>query len=74
MPLPSPSPSRTVDYAAMETAIEDKISSGSLSLSTINAVLVSVGGETKVANDLTQECAEFVAPEYVLRRSSNCAP
>jgi hypothetical protein len=26
------------------------------------------------ANDLTQECAEFVAPEYVLRRSSNCAP
>lgn len=50
MPLPSP----TVDYAAMETAIEDKISSGSLSLSTINAVLVSVGGETKVANDLTQ--------------------
>ena len=46
----SPSPSRTVDYAAMETAIEDKISSGSLSLSTIDAVLVSVGGETKVAH------------------------
>ena len=47
---PSPSPSRTVDYAAMETAIEDKISSGSLGLSTINAVLVSVGGETKLAH------------------------
>jgi CubicO group peptidase (beta-lactamase class C family) len=47
---PSPSRSRTVDYAAMETAIEDKISSGSLSLSTINAILVSVGGETKVAH------------------------
>ena len=48
---PSPSPSRTVvDYAAMETAIEDKISSGSLRLSTINAILVSVGGETKVAH------------------------
>ncbi len=46
----SPSPSRTVDYAAMQTAIEDKISSGSVSLSTINAVLVSVGGETKVAH------------------------
>jgi CubicO group peptidase (beta-lactamase class C family) len=46
----SPSPSRTVDYAAMETAIEHKISSGSLNLSTINAVLVSVGGETKVAH------------------------
>jgi CubicO group peptidase (beta-lactamase class C family) len=47
---PSPSPSRAVDYAAMETAIEDKISSGSLNLSTINAVLVSVDGETKVAH------------------------
>jgi CubicO group peptidase (beta-lactamase class C family) len=47
---PSPSPSRTIDYAAMETAIEDKINSGSLRLSTINAILVSVGGETKVAH------------------------
>jgi CubicO group peptidase (beta-lactamase class C family) len=46
----SPSPTRTVDYAAMETAIEDKISSGSLNLSTINAVLVSVNGETKLAH------------------------
>ena len=34
----------------METAIENKISSGSLNLSTINAVLVSVDGETKVAH------------------------
>ena len=39
-----------VDYAAVEIAIEDKISSGSLSLSTIDAVLVSVDGETKVAH------------------------
>ena len=46
----SPSPSRTVDYAAIETAIEDKISSGSLSLSSIDTVLVSVGGETKLAH------------------------
>jgi CubicO group peptidase (beta-lactamase class C family) len=38
-----------VDYAAMESAIEHKISSGSLTLSTIDAVLVSVDGETKVA-------------------------
>ena len=30
--------------------IEEKISSGSLSLSTINAVLISIGGETKVAH------------------------
>ena len=43
-PTPSPSPSRTVDYAAMETVIEDKINSGSVSLSTINAVLISIGG------------------------------
>ena len=49
-PTRSPSPSRTVDYAAIEAAIEDKISAGSLRLSTINAVLVSVGGETKVAH------------------------
>jgi CubicO group peptidase (beta-lactamase class C family) len=34
----------------MKTAIEDKITSGSLSLSTINAVLVSVGGKTKLAD------------------------
>jgi CubicO group peptidase (beta-lactamase class C family) len=34
----------------METAIEDKIGSGSLNLSTINAVLVSVDGEMKVAH------------------------
>ena len=46
----TPTPSRIVDYAAMETAVEDKITSGSLSLSTINAVLVSVGGETKLAH------------------------
>jgi CubicO group peptidase (beta-lactamase class C family) len=47
---PTPSPSPTVDYAAMEAAIEGKISSGSLSLSSIDAVLVSVGGETRLAN------------------------
>jgi CubicO group peptidase (beta-lactamase class C family) len=47
----TPSPTKVaVDYAAMETTIENKISSGSLSLSTINAVLVSVDGETKVAH------------------------
>jgi CubicO group peptidase (beta-lactamase class C family) len=47
---PTPTPSRTVDYAAMETAIEDKISSGSSRLSTINAVLLSVDGETKITH------------------------
>jgi CubicO group peptidase (beta-lactamase class C family) len=47
----TPSPTKaSVDYAAMETMIENKISSGSLGLSTINAVLVSVDGETKVAH------------------------
>jgi CubicO group peptidase (beta-lactamase class C family) len=49
-PTPSPVASRTVDYAAMKTAIEDKISSGSQDLSVINAVLVSVDGETKLAD------------------------
>ena len=50
-PQPTPGPAAAaVDYAAMETAIEDKIISGSLALSTIDAVLVSVGGETKVAH------------------------
>jgi CubicO group peptidase (beta-lactamase class C family) len=53
-PVSEPVTDRTVaavvDYAAMETAIEDKISSGSLALSTIDAVLVSVNGETKVAH------------------------
>jgi CubicO group peptidase (beta-lactamase class C family) len=39
-----------VDYAAMEIAIEDKIRSGSLALSTIDAVLVNVDGESKVAH------------------------
>jgi CubicO group peptidase (beta-lactamase class C family) len=49
-PRPRPGPAdAAVDYAAMETAIENKINSGSLSLSTIDAVLVSVDGETKVA-------------------------
>jgi CubicO group peptidase (beta-lactamase class C family) len=41
---------RVVDYAAMEIAIEDKIRSGSLALSTIDAVLVNVDGESKVAH------------------------
>jgi CubicO group peptidase (beta-lactamase class C family) len=39
-----------VDYAAMEIAIEDNIRSGSLALSTIDAVLVNVDGESKVAH------------------------
>jgi CubicO group peptidase (beta-lactamase class C family) len=47
---PSAPPSRAIDYAAIETAIEGKVSSGSLSLSTINATLVSVNGETKIAH------------------------
>jgi CubicO group peptidase (beta-lactamase class C family) len=49
-PSPSPVASHSVDYTGMKTAIEDKIKSGSLSLSTINAVLVSVDGATKLAD------------------------
>jgi CubicO group peptidase (beta-lactamase class C family) len=49
-PPPSPVASHSVDYTAMKTTIEDKIGSGSLTLSTINAVLVSVDGDTKLAD------------------------
>jgi CubicO group peptidase (beta-lactamase class C family) len=53
-PISEPATGRTVaavvDYAAMEGAIEAKISSGSLALSTINAVLVSVDDELKVTH------------------------
>jgi CubicO group peptidase (beta-lactamase class C family) len=50
-PRPTPDPANAaVDYPAMETVIEDKIGSGSLALSTIDAVLVSVDGETKLAH------------------------
>jgi CubicO group peptidase (beta-lactamase class C family) len=38
------------DYAAMETAIEDKISSGSVTLDSIQGVLVSVDGQTMIAH------------------------
>src|SRR6187200_2633674 len=38
------------DYAAMKETIEGRIASGSLNLSTIDAVLISVGGATKVAH------------------------
>jgi CubicO group peptidase (beta-lactamase class C family) len=50
-PQSAPNPAKAaVDYAAMQTMIENKISSGSLGLSTIDAVLVSVEGETKLAH------------------------
>lgn len=50
-PRRTPRPAEAAaDYAAIETAIENKISSGSLALSTIDAVLVSVDGEAKVAH------------------------
>ena len=51
-PVPSPTPSapRTVDYFALESAIETKITAGGLGLGTIDAVLVSVDGQTKVAH------------------------
>jgi CubicO group peptidase (beta-lactamase class C family) len=49
-PRPTLNPAKAVDYTAMETMIEEKIRSGSLSLSTIDAVLVSIDGETKLAH------------------------
>jgi CubicO group peptidase (beta-lactamase class C family) len=38
------------DYAALETAIETKIKSGSVGWNTINAVMVSVNGQTVIAH------------------------
>jgi CubicO group peptidase (beta-lactamase class C family) len=38
------------DYAALQTAIETKIKSGSVSWDTINAVMVSVDGKTVIAH------------------------
>jgi CubicO group peptidase (beta-lactamase class C family) len=40
----------TPDYAALETAIETKIKSGSVGWDTINAVMVSVDGQTVIAH------------------------
>jgi CubicO group peptidase (beta-lactamase class C family) len=40
----------TPDYAALETAIEDKIKSGSVGWGTINAVMVSVEGQTVISH------------------------
>ena len=49
-PSPTPTASRIVDYVALESAIETRITSGDLGLGTIDAVLVSVGGQTKIAH------------------------
>jgi CubicO group peptidase (beta-lactamase class C family) len=50
IPTPSPSPSHTVDYAAIETVIEDKIGSGSATLDSIQGVFVSVDGKTVIGH------------------------
>jgi CubicO group peptidase (beta-lactamase class C family) len=48
---PSPSPTRApVDYGALEQAIEDKITSSSVSLDSVRAVLVSVDGQTRISH------------------------
>src|SRR4051794_10048522 len=47
---PRTSPTPRIDYAALETAIENRISSGSVSLDNIRAVLVSVDGQAKIAH------------------------
>jgi CubicO group peptidase (beta-lactamase class C family) len=46
-PTPTPPPA-TVDYAELEAAIEEEISTGSVSLDNVRAVLISVGGETRL--------------------------
>jgi CubicO group peptidase (beta-lactamase class C family) len=49
-PAPTISSRAPVDYKALQTAIETKIMSGSVGWQTIEAVLVSVDGETKIAH------------------------
>lgn len=49
-PAPGSSSQPPVDYQALEAAIETKIMSGSVGWQTIEAVLVSVDGETKIAH------------------------
>jgi CubicO group peptidase (beta-lactamase class C family) len=46
---PAPSPT-SVDYAALEQAIENEITGSSISLDSIRAVLVSVDGQTTIAH------------------------
>jgi hypothetical protein len=43
-------PATPVNYAAMESAIETSITSGSVALDNVRAVLVIVDGRTKVAH------------------------
>ena len=49
-PAPVISSRAPADYGALQTAIETKIMSGSVGWQTIEAVLVSVDGETKIAH------------------------
>ena len=49
-PAPGISSRPSVDYQALETAIETKIMSGSVGWQTIAAVMVSVDGTTKIAH------------------------
>ena len=48
-PAPTPTPP-PVDYAELETAIEDELTTGSLSLDNVRAVLVSVDGEARISH------------------------
>jgi CubicO group peptidase (beta-lactamase class C family) len=50
-PAPSPTPPQaSIDYVELQAAIEDEITTGSLVLDNIRAVLVSVAGETRVSH------------------------
>jgi CubicO group peptidase (beta-lactamase class C family) len=49
-PAPSIASRAPIDYQALETAIETKIMSGSVGWQTIEAVLVSVDGTTRIAH------------------------
>ncbi len=46
---PTPAPSRSVvDYAALQSAVEKRLTTGTVALDNVRGVLVSVDGETKI--------------------------
>ena len=48
-PAPTPTPTAApVDYTELEAAIEDELTTGSIALDNVRAVLVSVDGETRI--------------------------
>jgi hypothetical protein len=65
-PMPA---KRSVDYQALEAAIENRISSGSAALDNVRAVLVSVDGEIKIAHYRHDFAAEDTTHVWSITKS-----